>query len=121
MEHIERQSRLLRANLYIGHLNGRLDFAPTPEEGTFSKPFVHPDLIEDLEKLRNYERRGIRPMTRFIIELNILAWIAFAVLESTSFTSEMLTLDGPTTAKWITTAVFALVFLWRFLVHNWQD
>ncbi|MEK6575284.1 MAG: hypothetical protein AABZ58_13335 [Chloroflexota bacterium] len=119
MEHIERQSQL-RSNLYVGYLDNRIEFTEKAEEATIDRPFLKQELIHDFRNLRaNYERRGIRPMTQFIVEINIVAWFAFAMLESASLVPKTPILDGPTILKWTAFGIFALVFIWRLLTH-WQ-
>jgi hypothetical protein len=115
MEHIERES-LLRANLYVGHLDERVDFTENSEEGTYSKPFLEHNLLTDFDDLRrNYENRGIRPMMRFVIEINIAAWAAFALLSCAELVSNTMMLNGSTVFKLVVVVAFTGFFFGRLL------
>jgi hypothetical protein len=118
MEHIEKMSSL-RANLYVAHLDGRAGLRASTEGGTFAHPALDGELLADLEALSKYHyRQGIRAMADFIIEINIAAWIVLGVLAAAPFLSAF----GPTEASSVVgpaaMVLFAVVFVWRFLVHR---
>ena len=119
MEHIERQSQV-RTNLYVGYRDGRVEFATNPEAGTTNQPFLNQELITDLDGIGNYEIRGVQPMMRFIVEINIAAWVVFALLGVAPLIQKTVTIDGPTAVRLTAVIAFAIWFIWRLVAH-WRE
>jgi hypothetical protein len=114
MEHIEKMSSL-RANLYLAHLDGRVRMR-ADEPGSFRYPSLDTELLADLDALSKYHfRSGIRAMTDFVIEMNIAAWLIVAILAAAPLFLPIGRLELPLIVGPAALAIFALVFLWRFL------
>lgn len=117
MEHIEKMSSL-RANLYLAHMDGRVDLR-ADEPGTFRHPALETEFLADLDALSKYHHReGIRGMVDFVIEMNLAAWAAVAILAAAPFLPPIGRLELQPSVGPAALAVFFLIFLWRFLVHR---
>jgi hypothetical protein len=114
MEHIERESGL-RATLYSARLDGRVDFSRTLRDNSIGNPYLDPLLQEDLAKICNHQREGIRAAVTFITEINIAAWIALAFFSLSPLLAH--TFAGRASLAIVTTvAVIVLVFfVWRLI------
>lgn len=110
MEHIERQIQF-KTNLYIGYLNHRVDFTVRHKEELSGPPVLDIELLKDLDNMRkDYEYRGIKPMIRFITELNILAWFTFACFTIVSY------IQRPGLSV-VITIIFSIIFLVLFYIR----
>jgi hypothetical protein len=118
MEHIERISSL-RANLYVAHLDGRAELKASSEGGTFAHPALDRELLADLEALGRYHpRQGIRAMVDFVIEMNLAAWIAVGLLAAAPSLPAFGRIETSAIVGPAALVLFAVCFVWRFLVHR---
>jgi len=115
MEHLERISRF-RATLYTEGLDGRVTFSTSARVSTTESPFLERALQEDLTKIDNHQRQGIRAAVTFITELNIAAWLAFTLFSFSPLLSHTLARQPYLAIIYVTTFLFAGFFLWR-LIH----
>jgi hypothetical protein len=63
----------------------RIQFETDYSKASLNKPFLDKVLLADLIKkpglLDNYEYRGIQPMIKFIVWINVVVWAVFAILQ----------------------------------------
>jgi len=95
MIHIERQSKRIRANLYVGYLDDLKKaedtgkkapkyFSTTDEEPPFTYPFLAEEILKDLKdnkRLRDYEYRGLVPMIKCSTRVTVAAWVVLLLLQ----------------------------------------
>ena len=115
MEHIERSSQL-RATLYTARLDGRGAFVTAANLSSVKSPFLDPDLDADLATIANHQREGIRAAVVLIAELNIAAWLAFAVFSISPVIAHALVRQPSLGVVLVATIAFAAFFVWR-LIH----
>lgn len=93
MQHIERSTGL-RANLYVRALDDyremqegdqseferRVQFVHNRMSANFNKPYLDQDQEENLRSFTGqHEYRGIKPMIRFLVWVNVFAWLLLLV------------------------------------------
>jgi len=115
MEHLERVSTF-RATLYTARLDDRVTFSTSARASTTDSPFLDQALDDDLNKIDNHQREGIRAAVTFITELNIAGWLAFALFSFSPLLAHSLATQPHLAIVLLTTVVFVAFFLWR-LIH----